>query len=372
VRGVAALAIAETASWGILHYAFGILLRPVANDLGVSEPAVAGAYSIALLAAGLSAAPAGRAVDRYGARAVMTIGAATASVALLVFAGARSTIVLYFVWGTIGVCQAAVLYEPAFAAITAWFESDRDRLRALQVVTIVAGLASTIANPLVARATTVFGWRTTAVLMSAVVLLVVVPLHASLPSMKRVTEASRRRHDDVGSLALVFAAHSFVSAGIAVHLITHLIDRGLSLSDAASLAGVMGVAQVGGRLGAGSLRAFSSQARIALLFGAQSVAVLAIAWGAPLAGIVLFGVSNGLMTLERATIVAERFGRERYGENSGRIARVGMITRAGAPFAVGWVRLHAGPTLAFSGLAALLALAALSFQLPLARRPTVH
>jgi MFS family permease len=369
---VAALAIAETASWGILHYGFGILLRPVANDLGVSEVVAAGAYSVALLAGGLAATPVGRALDRHGARLVMTAGAGVASVALLAFAGASGVTTLYLAWGLIGVTQAAVLYEPAFAAITSWFERERDRLRALQVVTIVAGLASTIVGPLIARASASFGWRITAVGMSAVLLLLVVPLHASLPATKRTTARPGADHDDVTQLSMVFAVHSFVSTGLAVHLVAHLVEGGVSLMKAAQLAGVMGVAQVGGRLAAASLRLLGSTSRLTLMFGAQGIALVAIASDHAVLGIVLFGLSNGLVTLERATLVAERFGRERYGENSGRIARVGMIARAGAPFGVGWARVHAGPTVAFAGLAALVALAAVTLNLPLARGRSVQ
>jgi len=371
-RSVAALAVAETTSWGVLHYGFGILLRPMALDLGVSEVVAAGAYSVALLASGLAAAPAGRALDRHGARVVMTVGAGVAVVALLALAGARGVTTLYIAWGVIGVAQAAVLYEPAFAAITGWFEDERERLRALLVVTVVAGLASTIFGPLLARAVAAVGFRVTVLGMAAAMLLVVVPLHASLPSSTITRAPPRDRdHDDVTVLSLVFAAHSFTSAGVAVHLVAHLVEGGLSLLDAASMAGVLGVAQVGGRLVAMRLRGFGSAARLTMLLVAQSVALVAIGSGAPLAGIVVFGISNGLVTIERATIVVERFGRDRYGENSGRIARFGQTARAGAPFAVAWARVHGGPALAFSGLAVLLALAVVALNLDGPERRTV-
>lgn len=374
VRSVAALAAAETTSWGILHYGFGILLRPMAHDLGVSEVVAAGAYSLALLAGGLAAAPTGRALDRHGPRAVMTAGAGVAVVALLALAGARDVAAIYVAWGVVGVAQAAVLYEPAFAAVTAWFDSEQDRLRALLVITIVGGLASTIFGPVLAHAIALFGWRVTVLGMAAVMLLIVLPLHASLPSATTSARvrSTPRGDDNVTVLAVVFAAHSFVSAGVAVHLVAHLVEGGLSLRDAASMAGALGVAQVGGRLLAVRLRGLPSMARLTLLLGAQSAALVAIGSGAPLAGILVFGITNGLVTIERATIVAERFGRDRYGENSGRIARVGHVARAGAPFAVAWARVHTGPTLAFSGLAALLALAVLTLNLELAARRTVQ
>ncbi len=372
VRAVVALAIAETASWGILHYGFGILLAPIAKDLGTSEVVVAGAYSIALLAGGLAAAPIGRALDRHGARAVMTAGACAATVALLLLAGARGVATLYLAWAIIGVAQAAVLYEPAFAAITSWFESDRDRLRAIVGVTLVAGFASTIFGPLIARATSAFGWRLTVVAMAAMVLLVVTPIHASLPATRATPRARSTAHDDVRMLSWVFAAHAFASTGLAVQLVAHLVETGASITRAAAIAGTLGVAQVAGRLTASAMRTMSAAARMTVLLGAQSVALVAIGSGAALFGVVVFGLSNGLVTIERVTIVAERYGRDHYGENSGRIARVGLIVRAAAPFVLGWARAHFGAKVAFSSLALLLALAAGALNLELAPQRTVR
>jgi MFS family permease len=48
--------------------------------------------------------------------------------------------------GGIGLAMSATLYDPAFATATRWFE--RKRLRALTVITLVAGFASTIFLPL--------------------------------------------------------------------------------------------------------------------------------------------------------------------------------------------------------------------------------
>jgi MFS family permease len=370
-RAVVTLAIAETASWGILHYAFGILLRPIANDLDVSEVIVAGAYSTALLAGGLAAAPVGRALDRHGPRLVMTVGSAVAAGALMVLAGTRNVTTLYVIWGVLGLCQAAVLYEAAFTAITTWFDGEQQRLRALLVVTLVGGLASTIFGPLIARATTAFGWRATVLGMASLVMFVVTPIHASLPKTSTKREATTST-DDVRVVSIVFAVHAFVSAGIAVHLVAHLSEQGASMTDAATMAGALGVAQVGGRLMAAPLRTLRPAARGTLLFAMQALALVAIGSGPILAGIIVFGMGNGLMTIERATIVADRFGRERYGENSGRIARAGLIARAAAPFAVGWARVHGGPLPAFLGMAVLLGLAALIFRASFRQRPRLY
>lgn len=99
-----------------------------------------------------------------------------------------------------------------------------------------------------------------------------------------------------------------------------------------------------------------------MLLAAQAGALLgiiALRGVGLIAAVALFGAANGMITLERATLVAERFGAHEYGAVSGRIAAPSLVGRAAAPFAVGLVAgLTSSYTPAFLGLAAILAIAA--------------
>ena len=77
-RIVRTLAVTETISWGVLYYAFAVLLVPMRVDLGLSTATLTGAFSLAVAVTGLAALPAGRWVDRHGARALMTVGSIAA------------------------------------------------------------------------------------------------------------------------------------------------------------------------------------------------------------------------------------------------------------------------------------------------------
>ena len=81
-RLVAMLSLSETVAWGALYYSFGVLLRPFASHLAVSEAAIAGAFSVALLGAAAAAPIVGTSIDRWGPRPVMTISALLGVVAL--------------------------------------------------------------------------------------------------------------------------------------------------------------------------------------------------------------------------------------------------------------------------------------------------
>jgi hypothetical protein len=80
-----------------------------------------------------------------------------------------------------------------------------------------------------------------------------------------------------------------------------------------------------------------SELRLPLLFVVQAVALGAIAVGsgpALAAAIFFFGAANGTMTLERAAVVVEWFGRDSFGARSGQMASLAGLARAAAPFGV--------------------------------------
>lgn len=75
----------------------------------------------------------------------MTAGSALATLALIVIATAPSLPVFIAGWLLAGPAMAATFYQPAFAAVTRWWAPDH--VRALTVVTLAGGLASTVFAP---------------------------------------------------------------------------------------------------------------------------------------------------------------------------------------------------------------------------------
>lgn len=72
------LSLTELVSWGIVYYAFSVLIVPMEDDLGWTRVAMIGAFSCGTLISGLAAMPIGRWVDRHGPRALMTTGSVAA------------------------------------------------------------------------------------------------------------------------------------------------------------------------------------------------------------------------------------------------------------------------------------------------------
>lgn len=216
------LAVTETVSWGVLYYAFA--------------------------------------------------GSVLGTALLLVWASVEELRVFYFVWTGVGLAMAATLYEPAFAVLAKWFE--RDRGRALLLVTLAGGLASTIFLPLSAWLVEALGWRGALFALAGILALLTIPPHAlvlrrrpedrrlHVPSHRDEPHAPTEPRAEPGSVPLgaalrgpafwLLSAALFLGtlsqAAMYVHLIPYLAEGGYGLGSAAALTGLIGASQVLGRV----------------------------------------------------------------------------------------------------------------------------
>ena len=92
------LAFAQLVSWGSFYYAFAVIAGPMAAEMGWSSPAINGALSAGLAATGFASFFAGRAIDIYGGRVLMTAGSTSAALLLLAWSQVTQIWQLYAVW----------------------------------------------------------------------------------------------------------------------------------------------------------------------------------------------------------------------------------------------------------------------------------
>lgn len=346
-RLLIALGITQIVSWGSIYYGFALLLEPLQRDLGAGKDAVAGAFSVALLASGLCASLIGRTIDRLGGRGVMTLGSLAGAALLALLSRIDSLPALYAVWAGLGVVMAATLYEPAFAVITQAFASGYRR--ALTVLTLFGGFASTVFWPLTTWLIERYGWRDALIWLALINLCLCVPLH--LWVLPRAPAARDKGSADVAAqsgpnpwrewrfraLAWAFLAHYVVVAALAAHLIALLLSRGLTPAAAAAIGALIGPMQVAGRVvefGASRWMRVDVVGRVAaLLLPASLIALQAadIGWLLVLFA-VLYGAGNGVMTVVRGALPVELYGRERYGAIAGALAAPALFARAAGPF----------------------------------------
>src|SRR3954468_4630343 len=111
---VCALGIVQITAWGTSYYCLGVLAGPIATDMGWSRSFVYLGFTVSLLVMGLISTSAGRGIDRYGPRVVMTAGTLVISLALYLLSRVTSEITYLALWALLGLGMRLSLYDAAF------------------------------------------------------------------------------------------------------------------------------------------------------------------------------------------------------------------------------------------------------------------
>lgn len=392
-RALLVLSVTQIIAWGALFYAIALWGPRIARETGWSDLVIYGGYSLALVGTGLWSPFFGRLLDRYGGRFTMTIGSLIGAAGLALLASARHEIVYAAAWAIIGFAMAASLYDPAFATLSRISGDAPARTRrAISFLTLPGGFASTVFWPLTLFLLQTYDWRQTAWMYAGFLLFICAPLHrfglpgplehepppapekhASDPSPEKppLTEKAARRTAFI-LFALVIAAHGFPTSALSVHVVSLLDLLGLTEAQAVAAAALVGPSQVGARI----LELLFGRRLSAIGLGLVATALLPVAFlillgmavspGAALIYGVVYGASNGLVTIARGIVALSLFGREGYGRTLGMLAAPALAIKAAAPpvFALGlaelgpramlWVSLGLG-LLAFAAMALLAA-----------------
>jgi MFS family permease len=373
------LGSAQTLAWGSTYYLPAILATPMARELGVSTGLVFAAFSAALVVAAVLGPVAGRRIDLFGGRTVLTASSLVFAAGLATLGMAQGAPMLFAAWLVIGIGMAMGLYEAAFATLAGIY--GREARRAITGITLLAGLASTICWPISAYLEAEVGWRMACFLWAAAHLAVGLPLNRFLvppgtqPIRSAPGEAAHAasaapmgpRNRAAPLLALVFAVTWFISTAMAAHLPRLLQEAGASAAVAVAAAALVGPAQVAGRLMEfGVLQRFHPllSARLAAVAHPLGAAAV-IVFGAPAAVVfsLLHGAGNGILTIVNGTLPLAIFGASGYGHRQGVLMVPARFVQASAPFLfaalmerVGAGALLLSAALGLAGLAALLAL----------------
>lgn len=349
-RALLTLGLGQCVNWGVLYYAFAVLVLPLEADLQASRWAVTGAFSLALLVSAMLGPWVGARIDRGDGARVMRVGGVAGALALLAWAMLPGVVSLYVAWACLGVSMAMTLYEPAFALVSRAYHEPGRRLRALALITVCGGLASTVFLPLTATLLAAWGWRVTvavlALLMAASTWAVDRTVFGSgsagatptQPSGAWTTPPNEERSVTVSLAPILglFGFAAFAGAAIVAHLVPAMAERGVSPSTAAWVGGLFGLMQLPGR--ALMLRGTLTAAPWALLstsLGLQAAGLatwaLAPDVGLVVLGLCVFATGSGLATIVRPFLLQELYGAARIGYLNGRLSRVQQLARAAGP-----------------------------------------
>ena len=346
------LGTAQTLAWASTYYLPALLAAPMAQGLGVPASHVWGAVTAAMLLSAALGPWAGRAIDRWGGRPVLTGSSLLAALGLAVLSQAQGHAGLVLGWLLLGVVMGCGLYEAAFAALVRL--KGQEARASITGITLLAGFASTVGWPLSGWMEATFGWRGACLGWAALHLLLGLPLNASLPRAAPMPEPIRAvaaagteppAPQDTPHpwtawvLAYVFAVTWFVSTAMATHLPTLLMAGGATLAGAIAIGALVGPAQVAGRM-----LEFGLLRRLHPVFAARAASLGhplgAACWMllGPVAGplfAILHGAGNGIMTITKGTLPLVYFGPVGYGRRQGLIMLPSRLAQAFAPLVFG-------------------------------------
>jgi MFS family permease len=372
-KTLSATAVMYFAMSGLLLYSFPVFLPFLCEAFGWSRASVSWANSLAMIVAGIASPLAGLCIAKYGARAVIAIGALL-SIFCFVFVSFHTKLwELYVAYGLllgIGCCFCGILAMTTIA--NNWFVKKRSL--ALSILLTAGALGALVMVSFLMALINRFGWRHAYLVIAALILLLLVILPLLLvknrpedlgqvpdgiaeqreiaagPSTSRLystpvdfTPAEALRTPAFWFLIVFGTAQMVGLQGFMQHQIAFLIDIGISSSMAAAAYSVFIGVSVVGRLGLGFLGLKYPTRNLAILSMALLVSGMAIIlWARTLPMVMLcnsiVGIGMGASVVAMMNIMPLYFGRTHYPKIMGyAIPFLTIIGSFGSP-ATGWIR----------------------------------
>ncbi|KRE31439.1 MFS transporter [Agromyces sp. Soil535] len=378
---LAALSLGQVVSWGILYYALIVAAPAISAETGWSIAEVTLAFSLGLIVSAACGILVGRWLDHRGPRLVMTLGALTGTLGLLVVSVAPNLLVFALGWVICGAAQSAVLYQAAFTVIAR--RHGERRRSAMTVLTLAGGLASTVFAPIVAGLLQVMDWRAAFVTLAAIFLTATLPLHWCFLERSWAPRPPPAHDEQVHTVSSVIRTRRFwmlegsmialtaALLSVTLSVIPLYMEKGFTYELAAWALGLLGAGQVIGRLlyvvvphGGAPWKPLAVTSSLAVLLLGLMAVVPGPPWLLILVGVGA-GAVRGAQTLVQGSAVADRWGTRNYGSINGVFAApitvVGALGPALGPVLAGVAGGYGAMALVMAGVA-VLALIGASFS----------
>jgi MFS transporter, OFA family, oxalate/formate antiporter len=258
---VAACSLVMFGVWNS-HAGFGVFLPVLANEFGWSRGAISVAPSLNLIIGGLIAFFIGAASDRYGPRLILTTSAVLVGALFALASRVDALWHLYVVLGVLlGIAMSSVYLVPT-TTVSRWFV-DRRGL-ALGILLAGLNLAFVTGPRLSAFLIERVGWRTTYLVLGALVWILAIPgcLLTRFPPAATGADAATDRSVATGGstirealadrrlwlLVTAWMLLGFNQMMISIHLVSYVKDQGVTLERAALALTILGAGTIVGRI----------------------------------------------------------------------------------------------------------------------------
>lgn len=325
-------------------YTLGVMIGPLEREFGWSRAEISSGQFITAILALFLAPFAGMAVDRFGPRCIGLIGVPLYCGAVALLSLTTSNLLTWWsLWVVLALTNMLVMPMVWTTAINGYFELNRGK--ALAIALSGTGIAAALIPKLTFTLIEMLGWRLAFVAVSTVVLVIVYPLvifmfygprdtamapasepnAGPVPALRGmpVREAFRStRFIKLAGGAVIFA---MAAAALTFNAVPIVIAQGITAATAASVAGLIGLGSIIGRLAGGYLLDRFHAGRVAgfgVLIPLIVIAILlAFKGSVPAAAVACFvlGLSVGLEVDGCAYLAARHFGIRSFGTMFGAI-----------------------------------------------------
>lgn len=346
----------------ILIYPFGVVLKPLSDDMGWSRATVAGGLAVAGFATAFASPLAGELIDRFGIKRITLLSICLFSLSLASIALMPNSIPLFLLgYAVIGITSSGITALPYTKSISAYIDNRRGL--ALGIAIAGGGLGSAVAPQVVRLLLDAYGWRGVFVGLGLIHFIVAFPSVALFIREPRISLKPTSRHavagtEDAsaplpgvtarealtGSLTfwLIAAGFFIASAGVTgaiTHIVPLLTDAGVSVKTASLALSTVGTALIVGRLFSGFFadRVFAPYITV-VIFMVPAVGVYVLHLGPdsslPFLGAFLMGFGGGGESDLLALLTTRYFGLRSYGTIFGILTGIFLLSSKVGPLFV--------------------------------------
>lgn len=345
--------------FGLLVNTIGLFFGPISQEFHVGRASVALMTTFQNAAAAISLIFAGKIIEKFNLRWILTTCFAVISLAMLSLSVAHNLVHFYIVWIIIGLCQSIAVTLSIPVLLSRWFNEKLGT-----VMGIALGLSAfggTIFNPIIAELINRFGWRGGFIAEALLIGFILVPLAISskpAPDQKhhaygkKMQEASNEKMAATGftlrqalhqpvfyALAISMVALQFVSGSVQ-HISGHITNIGISPITAATVvSGVM----IGAAVGKISIGYFLDKFNPKLvLFGYALLG--ALGWigltvfhqsSLLIATAFVLGLGQGICLVALPYLIRQEFGEKDYSNILSIINMLGAFAMSASVYLVG-------------------------------------
>ncbi len=342
------------------RFAFGLMLKPMSEDLDVSRSTLSLAVTMFMLVSAVAMPFVGRLVDRWSLRGTVAIGAIIASVGLALMGQVHYSWQVFLVYGVVyALGNSGTSIAPVVVMVSQWFVERRGVATSVAVSGNAIGqlvIVGALASALVA-----IGWQNSFSVLAVANIVVLVPLIWLVVRPGPPPEGTNESGDsgmDPGHQPLtlkralasrpflllvgIYTICGFQDFFVATHVVAFAQDQGVGDVLAGNLLAWMGVMGLLGVLIAGLMAdAFGAARPTALCFVMRIgiFALILLAQDTP--AILAFGLLYGFTFLITAPLtvvfLGNIYGPHRLGTLTGTVSMIHQIMGGLGAFAGGWI-----------------------------------